>query len=106
LKCPQREGNLWSSSSSYLPESQFNHPTQKPEAIISRMILNSSDPGDVIIDLHCGSGTTAACAKKLARNFLCCDIQQKYVDLARRRVAMTQPPLPLEFTPSQVEMFT
>lgn len=106
LRWVKRAGNLWSSSSAYLPESQFNHPTQKPEAIISKMILNSSDPGDIVIDLHCGSGTTAACAKKLARNYFCCDIQQKYTDLARQRVAMTQPPLPMDFQPQQLELIS
>ncbi len=96
LRWAKRQGNIWRQSNFYIAESQLDHPTQKPEAIISKMILNSSDPGDIVIDLHCGSGTTAACAKKLQRNFFCCDIQEKYADLARQRVAMTQPPLPME----------
>jgi DNA modification methylase len=100
----KREGNLWSSSSSsYLPEGQYDHPTQKPESIISKMIVNSSGPNDIVLDLHCGSGPVAVCAKRLGRLFLCADIKQKYAELARQRVANTQPPLPLIY-PEQISL--
>jgi DNA modification methylase len=99
----KREGNLWSSSSAYLLEGQYDHPTQKPESIITKMIVNSSDPGDIVLDLHCGSGTVAVCAKRLDRKFLCADINPKYVKMSRQRVANTQPPLPLVY-PEQLEM--
>jgi ubiquinone/menaquinone biosynthesis C-methylase UbiE len=67
------------------------------------MIVNSSDPGNIVLDLHCGSGTVAVCAKKLGRQFFCADIKAKYVNLARQRVANTQPPLPLVY-PEQLPL--
>jgi len=99
----KRSGNLWSSSSAYLPEGQYDHPTQKPKSIISKIIVNSSLPGDIVIDLHCGSGTVAACSKRLSRLFLCADIKQKYVNMSRQRVANTQPPLSIVY-PEQMTM--
>jgi site-specific DNA-methyltransferase (adenine-specific) len=95
LRWNKREGNILAANTYLLPEGQFDHPTQKPESIISKMIVNSSDPGNIVLDLHCGSGTVAVCAKKLGRQFLCADIKAKYVNMARQRVANTQPPLPI-----------
>lgn len=103
LNWNKRTGNLWSSSSAYLPEGQYDHPTQKPESIISKMIEYSSDPGGIVLDFHCGSGTVAVCAKRLGRYYLCADIKPKYVEMSRQRVANTQPPLPLAW-PKQLEM--
>jgi DNA modification methylase len=102
MRWAKREGNLWSSSSSaYLPEGQYDHPTQKPEAIIARMIYNSSLPGDIILDLHCGSGTVPTVARRLGRRWLACDIRAKYTQMTRQRVRDTQPPL---FVPQPYQM--
>lgn len=103
LRWEKREGNILVANTYLLPEGQYDHPTQKPESIISKMIQNSSDPGDIVLDFHCGSGTVAVCAKKLGRLFLCADIKPKYVEMTRQRVANTQPPLPIQWH-EQLEM--
>ena len=92
LRWPKRSGNIWSSSSSsaYLPEGQWNHPTQKAEYIINKMIALSSDPGDLVADFHMGSGTTAVAALKLGRHFYGCDINPKYVKIASERIEKTR----------------
>ena len=53
---------------------RVGYPTQKPEALLSRVILASSRPGDLVCDLFSGSGTTAATASKLGRRFLAVDV--------------------------------
>jgi hypothetical protein len=49
------------------------YPTQKPEALLERIVLTSSQPGDVVLDCFSGSGTTAVVAQKLARKWILCD---------------------------------
>lgn len=63
------------------------HLTPKPLEMIERIVKASSNPGDVVLDCFAGSGTTALAAKKLGRNFLCCDAEPKYVELARQLLA-------------------
>ena len=63
------------------------HPTQKPEALLHRIILASSNKGDVILDPFLGSGTTAAVAKRLGRCFIGIEREQAYADAARTRIA-------------------
>ena len=65
---------------------QRAHPTQKPEALLYRIILASSKKGDVILDPFIGSGTTAVVAKKLQRNFIGIDNNKDYVKLAKKRI--------------------
>lgn len=62
------------------------HSTQKPEGLMHRVLLATTNPGDIIVDPFSGSGTTAAVAKKLGRRFLCIDNKEEYVELGRRRV--------------------
>lgn len=62
------------------------HPTQKPEALLHRVIMSSSKPGDVILDPFFGSGTTGAVAKRLGRNFVGIDREDKYIDAALKRI--------------------
>jgi len=62
------------------------HPTQKPEALLQRVILASSNRGDLILDPFLGSGTTAAVAKKSTRNWIGIEKEKKYVMLARQRL--------------------
>ena len=51
-----------------------NYPTQKPEELLSKIILASSNPGDIVFDCFMGSGTTQAVAMKLGRRFIGADI--------------------------------
>ncbi len=67
------------------------HPTQKPEALLARVILSSSNPGDVILDPFFGTGTTGAVAKKLGRHFIGVERDSAYAAAARARIAAVQP---------------
>jgi DNA modification methylase len=62
------------------------HPTQKPEALIERVILSSSQPGEIILDPFFGSGTTGAVAKKLGRHWIGIEAEPEYVALAQQRI--------------------
>jgi len=66
---------------------KVGHPSQKPEALIERIILSSSKPGDWVIDPFLGSGTTAVIAEKLKRNWIGIEKSQEYAELARKRLA-------------------
>ena len=67
------------------------HPTQKPEALLHRIILAASNRGDVVLDPFVGSGTTAAVAKRLGRSFIGIEREEAYVEAARIRVAAVKP---------------
>jgi modification methylase len=67
------------------------HPTQKPEALLYRVILASSEQGDVVLDPFLGSGTTAAMAKRLGRNFIGIERDAAYAEAARARLASLAP---------------
>jgi modification methylase len=67
------------------------HPTQKPEALLARVILSSSRPDDLVLDPFCGTGTTGAVAKRLGRRFVGCEQDEKYAEAASRRIAATKP---------------
>jgi modification methylase len=63
------------------------HPTQKPESLLHRVILATTNPGDVIVDPFFGTGTTGAVAKKLDRNFIGLEREEEYILHAQRRIA-------------------
>ncbi len=63
------------------------HPTQKPEKLVAKLILASSDEGDVVFDPFLGSGTTAVTAKKLKRRFIGIEREKEYVAYALKRLA-------------------
>ena len=67
------------------------HPTQKPEALLHRVLAASTRPGDLVLDPFCGTGTTAVVAKRLGRHFLTFDREEQYVELARRRLTEVLP---------------
>src|SRR5688572_24155304 len=67
------------------------HPTQKPEALLSRVILSSSRPDDLVLDPFCGTGTTGAAAKRLGRRFIGIERQSEYAAAAHRRVCAVEP---------------
>jgi adenine-specific DNA-methyltransferase len=60
--------------------------TQKPEALLKRIILASSNPGDIVADFFCGSGTTGAVAEKLGRRWIMCDLSKFAIHLTRKRL--------------------
>ena len=69
---------------------QRSHPTQKPEALLYRILLASTNKGDVVLDPFSGSGTTAVVAKKLQRHFIGIEKDKYYVELAKKRLKATK----------------
>jgi len=67
------------------------HPTQKPEALLHRVLVASSRPGDLVLDPFCGTGTTGAVARRLGRRFLGIERDPGYAALARQRIAAVTP---------------
>ncbi len=67
------------------------HPTQKPEALLARVLLSSSRLDDLVLDPFCGTGTTGAVAKKLGRRFVGCERDAKYASAAEKRIAAVEP---------------
>ena len=67
------------------------HPTQKPEALLHRVLMSSTKPGDVVLDPFFGTGTTGAVAKRLGRNFVGIEREQDYIDAASSRIEAVTP---------------
>jgi site-specific DNA-methyltransferase (adenine-specific) len=67
------------------------HPTQKPEELIRKFVLASSDRGDLIVDPFSGSGTTLVVAEQLGRKWMGCDINPEYNEWAIQRLKRVQP---------------
>jgi modification methylase len=66
------------------------HPTQKPEALLHRVLVSSTHPGDVVLDPFSGTGTTAVVAKRLGRHFIGIERHPAYVEAALGRLARTE----------------
>jgi site-specific DNA-methyltransferase (adenine-specific) len=84
--------NIWTDISVpfwSMPENT-DHPTQKPEKLLAKIILASTDPGDLILDPFAGSGTTAVTAKKLGRNFIAIESDEQYCLLAQKRLLLAE----------------
>jgi len=67
------------------------HPTQKPEALLARVILAASRPDEVVLDPFCGSGTTGAVARRLRRHFVGIERDRDYAAAAEARIAAAEP---------------
>jgi len=80
-------GDVWQFSHVHYsnPERQ-QHPTQKPEALIERIIMVSSNPSDVVLDPFVGSGTTCRVAQVLGRKWVGIDINPEYVAMSQKRI--------------------
>lgn len=63
------------------------HPTQKPLSILKRLIEISSNPKDIVLDVFMGVGSTAVACKELGQNFMGCEIDEKYVKEANKRIS-------------------
>ncbi len=68
-------------------EGEKAHSTQKPEALLRRVILSSTKVGDIVLDPFFGTGTTGAVAKRLKRHWIGIEKEDEYVELARRRIS-------------------
>ncbi|HPL94464.1 MAG TPA: site-specific DNA-methyltransferase [Paludibacteraceae bacterium] len=82
--------DVWSDIKSFQQDATsleyLNYPTQKPEALLERIIKASSNEGDLIADFFCGSGTTAAVAEKLSRKWITTDLGRFSVHTTRKRM--------------------
>jgi DNA modification methylase len=67
------------------------HSTQKPEALLYRVLLSTTNPGDLVLDPFFGSGTTGAVAKKLGRHFIGIERERDYIRIAEERIASINP---------------
>jgi site-specific DNA-methyltransferase (adenine-specific) len=80
-------GDVWRFSHvHYSNPNRQDHPTQKPEGVIERMILTSSNEGDIVVDPFSGSGTTLRVAQQLNRNAIGFEITKKYVEQTKARL--------------------
>ncbi len=81
-------GNVWEFSHvHYCNKNRLNHPTQKPEALFERIVLASSNPGDMVLDPFMGSGTALVVCRQLRRNAIGIEINPDYVAMARERLS-------------------
>ena len=67
-------------------DERSDYPTQKPEALLERIIATSTDPGDIVLDCFIGSGTTAAVAQRLGRRWIGCDINKGAIQSTAKRL--------------------
>lgn len=89
ITCPS---NFWDDISVpfwSMPENT-DHPTQKPEKLIAKLVLASSKPGDLVLDPFAGSGTTCVVAKKLGRKFIGVEIDEEYCTWGVKRLNMAE----------------
>ncbi|GAB4422792.1 MAG: hypothetical protein Kow002_12230 [Anaerolineales bacterium] len=97
-----------------LHSERTGYPTQKPEALLERILLASSNPGDLVADFFCGSGTTPLVAAKNNRRFIASDSAWRAVHTTRGRLTTTSAlftlehdsalPIPMEDTPADVRV--
>ncbi len=80
-------GDVWQFSHiHYCQKNRQNHPTQKPEGLIERMVLASSNPGDLVLDPFSGSGTTLRVCQQLNRKCIGIELNETYVDMTINRL--------------------
>lgn len=87
-----RVGDIWDDINpvNQVAKERVDYPTQKPEALLERIIQASSNEGDLIADFFCGSGTTAAIAEKLGRKWICTDLGKFAIHTTRKRMIGVQ----------------
>ena len=79
--------DVWTIPAVQMSEKKFGyHPTQKPEALLERIIKACSNAGDAVLDPFCGSGTTCYVAKRLNRKFIGIEKEKEYFNISKRRI--------------------
>ncbi len=85
-------GDVWNDIYSYQTRTRskeyLGYPTQKPEELLERIILASSNEGDIVADFFCGTGTTLAVAHRLNRKWIGVDNNSKAIDLCKKRLSV------------------
>ncbi|UCF62486.1 MAG: hypothetical protein JSV37_07240 [Anaerolineaceae bacterium] len=87
-----------------LHKERTGYPTQKPEALMERIILASSNPGDIVADFFCGSGTTAVVADRLDRQWIACDNSPLAIQTIYRRLLLENFERPFTIWRSEEDM--
>ena len=85
-RCYEDAKTVYQSSLNSIDKKRYGHPTIKPLPFIIKMVKNSSKDGELILDPFAGSGTTLVASKRLDRNFIGFEIEQKYVDICNQRL--------------------
>ena len=81
-------GDVWGFSHiHYCQDNRQDHPTQKPEGLIERMVLASSNEGDLVVDPFSGSGTTIRVCQQLNRNCIGIELNEDYVEMTKKRLS-------------------
>lgn len=81
----KRFSNVWKCPR--IPFNKLYHPTQKPVELISKIITCSTKQGGVVLDCYAGSGSTLVAAKRLGRHYIGIEIEQKYIEISKKRLA-------------------
>lgn len=83
-----RVGDIWTDINpvNQVANERLDYPTQKPEALLERILKASSNEGDLVLDCFCGSGTTAAVAERLNRRWIACDLGRFAIHTTRKRL--------------------
>lgn len=81
--------DVWTGSLTKPSEKRFGkHPAQKPEYLLERIIQASTQPGDIVLDPFCGSGTTGVVANRFGRLFIGIDSEEEYLNITKARLVM------------------
>jgi site-specific DNA-methyltransferase (adenine-specific) len=99
-----RMANVWEFAR--VPHARMTHPTEKPIALLRQAIVCFTDPGDLVVDPFCGSGSTGEAALESGRRVLLGDIDPEYIQLARKRVGLPVeevPPAPIREVAGDIE---
>ena len=93
MKC---RGTVWQYATSNTEGNnlKLQHPATYPDKLVEDLVLCFSDPGDLVLDPMCGSGTTCVVAHNLGRQYMGIEINETYVEIARRRLAAEENPAP------------
>lgn len=79
--------DVWTGSLTKPSEkTEGRHPTQKPEYLLERIVLASTEEGQVILDPFCGSGTTGVAAVRFGRGFIGIDINKEFLEISKKRL--------------------
>ena len=79
--------DVWTGALTRLSEkTEGKHPTQKPEYLLEKIVLASTEEGQVILDPFCGSGTTGVEAVRYGRKFIGIDTSEEYLEISRKRL--------------------
>ena len=87
MQYEKRRGDVFSCACrAYLPEGKFNHPTQKPEALMRDFITDATKSGATVLDPFMGSGTTGVACVQTGRSFIGIEIDEIYFNIAKERI--------------------